>query len=89
MISFKHFSNKYDIGITSWGEVKDMVLTIMNCIYKYQIDHVTFKKMVEALRNIASSSSLQSKMVGLEREERFRTCKQKFGNPLGFARDSH
>jgi hypothetical protein len=47
------------------------------------------QKMVETLSNIASSSSLQSKMVGLEGEKRFRTCKQNFGNPLGFARDSH
>jgi hypothetical protein len=44
MISFEHFSNKHDIEITSWGEVKNMVLTIMNYIYKYQIDHVTFKR---------------------------------------------
>jgi hypothetical protein len=44
MISFEHFSNKHDIEITSWGEVKHMVLTIMNSIYKYQIGHVTFKR---------------------------------------------
>jgi hypothetical protein len=47
------------------------------------------QKMVEALSNIAFSSSLQSKLVGLGREQRFRTCKQKFRNPLSFAKDSH
>jgi hypothetical protein len=45
--------------------------------------------MVEGLRNIASSFSIQSKMVGLEGEERFNMCKQKFKTPLGFVGDSH
>jgi hypothetical protein len=34
--SFEHFFNKHGIEIISWGEVKDMVLTIMNYIYDQQ-----------------------------------------------------
>lgn len=34
MNSFKHFFNKHDIDITSWEGVKNMVITIMSCVYK-------------------------------------------------------
>jgi hypothetical protein len=42
--SFKHFFNKHGIEIISWGEVKDIVLTIMNYIYDQQINKVTLEK---------------------------------------------
>ncbi len=45
--------------------------------------------MAKTLNNITSSSSLQSKMIGLEGEKRFGTCKWKIGIPPGSTRDSH
>lgn len=36
--SFEHFFNKHNIEITSWREVKEMILTIMNCVNDQQIN---------------------------------------------------
>jgi hypothetical protein len=44
--------------------------------------------MVEAHNHLASSSSFQNKVVRLEREEMFGTCKQKLGTP-SFIGNSH
>jgi hypothetical protein len=38
MISFEHFFNKHNIEITSSREVKEMILTIMNCVNDQQIN---------------------------------------------------
>jgi hypothetical protein len=67
-----------------------MVQTMMSSIFvSNKLIKMDPCKMVEAFIHLASFSSFQNKMVGLEGEEKFGTCKQKMGTPLRSIGYSH
>jgi len=47
------------------------------------------KKIARAIANIVFASLMHSRSIGLEGEERFRSCKRKLNTMIGYLQDLH